>query len=154
MSAYRKHILFVCTGNTCRSPMAQQLLLRLARAAGLSLTASSAGLGAPPGAPIAPLAQAVLATRGIGRVRHQARALGPGDVKRAGVIYTMTHAQREKLLLVYPEAGSKTYILRQAAGLAPADIEDPAGGSQSAYERAAASIEEALRIIVKREPHD
>ena len=117
-----RSVLFVCTGNTCRSPMAEQLFSRLCREAGVDLSVSSAGVEAAAGMPLSRGAAAVFAARGIGPVAH-----------------------REALIARFPDAASRIFALRES------DIADPAGTAPAEYELSAASIEEALKSIVTRE---
>lgn len=151
MTAQPKRLLFVCTGNTCRSPMAEYFFLRLAHEAGLAWSVSSAGTQAPVGAPLSPGASAVFAARGIGPVAHRARRVDKTLLDAADVVYVMERAHRDDLLAHFPEAGTKIFVLREAAGLSPVDVVDPAGADAAAYQSCAAAIEEALEIIVRRE---
>ncbi len=151
MTGQPKRLLFVCTGNTCRSPLAEHFFLRLARDAGLACAASSAGTQAAPGAPLSRGAADVFAARGIGPIEHHARLVDKSLLKESDVIYVMELAHRNDLLARFPEAKAKILVLREAAGLSPVDIADPVGADAAAYQAFAAAIEEALQIIVRRE---
>jgi protein-tyrosine-phosphatase len=146
-----KSVLFVCTGNTCRSPMAEYFFVKLSGEAGLSATASSAGTQAAYGMPLSRGAAAVFAARGIGPVAHRARRIDKALLDAAESVYVMERAHRDELVTRFPESASKIYILREAAGLKPVDVEDPVGADAAGYTACAASIEEALKIIVPRE---
>ncbi len=146
-------MLFVCTGNTCRSPIAEHLFVQLSHEAGLSTTASSAGTQAAIGMPLSRGAAAVFAARGIGPVAHRARRVDKPLVDAADTVYVMERAHREELLARFPEAKAKLFVLREAAGLKPLDVSDPVGADAAEYNTCAASIEEALQIIVRRESH-
>lgn len=148
-----RRFLFVCTGNTCRSPLAQHLFARMAREAGLPWTAASAGLGAFPGAPLSAGAEKVLASRGIVNVRHAARPVDSEALGEADVVYGLSREHVESLEARFPAAAAKIRLLRADAGLKPADVRDPVGEDERAYAETAAAIEEALKIILERESH-
>jgi len=139
-------ILFVCTGNTCRSPMAEQLFVKLSREAGLPCAAASAGTHAAPGMPLSRAAAAALAERGLEHIEHSARPVDTALLERASAVFVMEAKQRERLAFRFPAFASKITLLRDAA-----DIEDPVGGDAAKYRQCAATIEEALRTIVLRE---
>lgn len=148
-----RRLLFVCTGNTCRSPMAEHFLLRLAREAGLPWTASSAGTAAAVGMPLSRGASAVFAARGIGPVAHRARRVDAALLREADAVYALERAHRDELLARFPDAAGKISVLREAAGLTPPDVDDPVGADAALYEATAASIEEAVKILVERHRH-
>lgn len=153
MSDAPKRFLFVCTGNTCRSPMAEQFFLRLARESGLDFLASSAGTAATTGMPLSRGATAVFASRGLGPVSHRARRVDAAILGDAQSVFVMERAHRDELTARFPQAASKISVLREAAGLTPLDIKDPVGADAAEYDACASSIEEALHIIVRRETH-
>jgi len=140
-----RRLLFVCTGNTCRSPVAEHLFRILADEANLAATASSAGVEAVPGAPLSRGAEAVFAARGIGPVPHRARRVDAASVSGADAVYVMERAHLDELILRFPESSAKISTLRNS------DVADPVGSTAAVYEDCAASIEQALRIIVSRE---
>ncbi len=145
------HLLFVCTGNTCRSPMAEHFFLSLSGEAGLPHTASSAGTQAEAGMPLSRGAAAVFATRDLGPVTHRARRVDSALLARSDAVYVMERAHRDELLLRFPETAAKLFVLREAAGMSPVDVKDPSGADAAEYKTCAASIEEALKTIVLRE---
>lgn len=139
-------VLFVCTGNTCRSPMAELLFMKLAREAGLDWTASSAGTHAAPGMPLTRTAKAVLTQRGLDGEGHRARAVSAEQLDGADAVFVMEAAQRERLVSRFPQAAPKIALLAD-----PSDIKDPVGGDAAKYADCAASIEAALQAIILRE---
>jgi len=144
-------ILFVCSGNTCRSPMALALARELARRNNLkNIEFGSAGLTAFDGAPISSLANEVLKKRGIDFSFHRAKSLEKKEIEEADLILTMTKAQKEEILRRFPQAASKTKMLMEYAGLGEENILDPIGGTLKDYEACANKIEKALRQIFGR----
>lgn len=110
-----KRILFVCTGNTCRSPMAvglaQKILHRLYPDEQVEV--ASAGLSALSGMPISMDAAAVLEDEGIDLRDHKAVQLSIEQVRRADLIFAMTASQKCRILELFPEAGEKVFILKE-----------------------------------------
>lgn len=110
-----KTILFVCTGNTCRSPMAEGLLRKMAKEAGLSLDVHSAGVAAMEGSSISSHSQKVLADKGIESGRS-AQAVKEPLVAGADLILTMTVRHKNQLLSRFPAAEGKVFTLLEYAG--------------------------------------
>ncbi|MCL6593485.1 MAG: low molecular weight protein arginine phosphatase, partial [Alicyclobacillus sp.] len=107
------HLLFVCTGNTCRSPMAAFFARSLVQRKGLPWTVSSAGLHAFPGQPLSGGAARALARRGVPAEGHAAQTLTAEAVQAADWILTMTSSQATAILLEYPAAAGKVRVLGQ-----------------------------------------
>ena len=124
-------LLFVCTGNTCRSPLAQALAQRL------GMDAASAGLLAQPGAPAAPEARLAAQAHGCDLSRHQAQPLTPALVSAAGLICPMTAAHAAEIRRRYPHAAGKIQLLSP-------EIPDPYGQGPDAYMACAAALLRAL----------
>lgn len=139
-------VLFVCTGNTCRSPMAERIFAKLAREAGLPWTASSAGTHAAPGMPMTRSAAAALAERGLDGAGHLARPVDAAMLDAADAVFVMEAAQRERLVSRFPAFASKIALLGVSAG-----IEDPIGGDAAKYAKCAVAIEAALQAVILRE---
>jgi protein-tyrosine phosphatase len=114
-------ILHVCTGNVCRSPIAELVMThRLCERYGAAADAvlvRSAGTGAAPGQPIHPLAAAQLARLGVGSARFVSRALDLGEVDRAYLVLTATRKHRDELVTAVPRALRRTFTWRELAWL-------------------------------------
>lgn len=113
------HILFVCTGNICRSAMAERLAAALSAESGMpDLVTSSAGTRAVIGNPIHPDAAAVLAGRGCATGDFAARQINARIASNADLILTMTRAHRDAVLELAPRQLRRTFTLQEAASLA------------------------------------
>lgn len=106
------HILFVCTGNTCRSPMAEGLLRKLAKERGVDVEVRSAGVSAIPGTSISRHAAAILRDEGIHDAFQSSQLTGEA-VAWADLILTLTGAHKRHLLQVFPDAVAKTHTLKE-----------------------------------------
>jgi len=138
----RETVLFVCTGNTCRSPMAAALFND--RYAGLTRHAVSAGLMAD-GSPISENAVRALENAGIPSRKpdndyrsHISRTVTPEMIEQADIVVGITSSHAMQLLLRFPAHASKITVM-------PMDISDPFGGNLSRYEECLSDIERALR---------
>lgn len=143
MSGRPPIVLFVCTGNTCRSPMAAALLN--ARA-GLPprWSAESAGLAAAPGTPAS--VGAILAMRewNIDLGGHRSRPLTAALVRRADILVALAATHRAAILRAFPKAEQKTLQLGDFLPGSPGGIDDPFGGGPADYRRARDAIDRAL----------
>ncbi len=141
-----KTILFVCTGNVCRSPMAEGIFRHAIQGRG-NYRVISAGLGAMEGQP--PSAHAVDAVKelDIDIAGQRSRMLTPELVSQADYIFGMTHSHVDTVMLLYPQAAEKTFLLREFDDtLDPfeKDISDPIGGSYEVYLNCRDQIEQGI----------
>ncbi len=131
------HILFLCTGNTCRSPMAKCLMENMAQKLGLPITCDSAGLIAFPGAPASPGAQRAMAARGLSLRGHRAKRISAVLVKKADAVLCMTEAHRREFIQRFPEFAHKAQVFIRP-------VSDPFGGSDSLYVQTADQLNSLL----------
>ncbi|MHB1043519.1 MAG: low molecular weight protein arginine phosphatase [Eubacteriales bacterium] len=143
-------ILFVCSGNTCRSPMAQALARKiLADVPGApEIEVASAGLAAEIGG-ASPNAVAAMAEMGIDISSHRPRDLGFGDVTAAGLVLTMTPNHKKYVLELVPGADRKVFTLGEYAGENIA-VEDPYGRPLDVYRRCSRTLAYLVRRSLDR----
>ncbi len=130
-----KKILFVCTGNTCRSPIAEAIARSVLPAGWKDeFEFSSAGTAAWSGLPASSMAVDVLNEDGIDLSDHLSRLMTKKLGKEADLIVTMTEAQRRDILAVFPGEEGRIITLGALDGSRrDPDIEDPVGGTREIY---------------------
>lgn len=142
------NFLFVCTGNTCRSPMAESVLRHYANE---THSVKSAGVFAMPGESASKHAIQALQKKGI-TIDHSSKQINDELLDWSSVILTMTGNHKQFLLTRYPQHKEKLYTLYEYVNGENKDISDPYGGSLSTYENTLNELEELiLKIIQKNE---
>lgn len=162
-----KTILFVCTGNTCRSSMAEGLfkyMLENKKDRVEDIKVISAGTSAWAGQNASPQAVEVLKEKGIDLRSHRSTLLTPELIQEADLILTMTYNHKAVVLHMCPEAEDKVFTLKEYVSLQEGklhrvdsnsegisyDIKDPFGQSTEVYRQSAEEIEECLKILLEK----
>lgn len=137
--AAMKKILFVCTGNTCRSPMAECMFRALA---GGGWRIASAGIHALSGAPASAGARRAMQRRGLSLTAHRSQAVTSVLLSQMDLVIGMSESHIRQLRMMYPDCQTPMRAFDDPP------ISDPYGGDDAAYERAARDIERQLPSLL------
>lgn len=141
-----KRVLFVCTGNTCRSPMAEALLRHHGRG---SFEAKSAGVFANPGSGASLYAKDALAEKGI-QAEHVSQQITEKLIEWADMVLTMTESHKQLVIGHYPVAGNKVYTFYEFVEGTRKDISDPFGGSLAIYQSTLVEMEKLVQTLLEK----
>ncbi|SDZ41557.1 low molecular weight protein arginine phosphatase [Bacillus sp. 166amftsu] len=141
-----KRVLFVCTGNTCRSPMAEALLRHYGEG---KFEAKSAGVFANPGSDASLYAKDALAEKGV-KIAHASQQITEELLEWADMVLTMTESHKQLVLGYYPNAGEKVHTLYKFVEGTSKDISDPFGGSLSIYQSTLVEMEELIQTLLEK----
>lgn len=140
------NILFVCTGNTCRSPMAEAILKQKQID---NVQVRSAGIYAMPNAEMSAHAQQVLNEANMTH-QHAATQLSMAEIEWADLILTMTTAHRDTIIANYPNKEEKVFTLKEYVYEGSLEnVVDPYGGNKAIYEETFAELEKLVEQLVK-----
>jgi protein-tyrosine-phosphatase len=146
----KKVILFICTGNSCRSVMAEYLLKQRFHTR-LNIEIFSAGTGVLIRSAASAETISVLRERGIDATKHISQPANTILLKQADLIFVMTRNHRNQILEHVPGVEKRVYLLKEFANISDSesdlDIPDPIGSSHQSYQDCLKIIEEAVEKI-------
>jgi protein-tyrosine-phosphatase len=145
-----KKILFVCTGNTCRSVLAHHYAAKLAADEKLKFKFFSAGLEADPGIPQPQAVANLLAKEGVQDLKHVPVMLTGKLIKSHDLVLAMTAAHKAEIVRRYPRAAKKTRTLIEYAGFGHDDIADPYGRDDFFYFEIFKLIKTAVKAALEK----
>lgn len=143
-------ILFVCTGNTCRSPMAEGILSKVAANNGLDIQVKSAGIFALAGGKASEYSIEVMSENGMDISKHTSSLLTEDLIRESDLILTMTISHKMDILNMFPSGEGKTYTLNEYAFSRERNIADPYGGRKKDYENTYNEIYSAIEMVIKK----
>lgn len=147
----RYHVLFVCAGNTCRSPLAEALMKKKLTDRNIrGVSVSSAGVLALEGLPAAGNSDKVARELGVSLARFRSRPLTSRRVALADLILTMERRHGEEIVNRWPLADGKVHVISEFSGSGRREIRDPVGQPLEVYRRCGLAIQDEITRIVPK----
>ncbi|MGE9269418.1 MAG: low molecular weight protein arginine phosphatase [Verrucomicrobiales bacterium] len=149
--AKKKSVLFVCTGNTCRSPMAEGLFHKAVEERD-DYEVFSAGVAAYPGSAMSRETQALLESKGVQLETFRSQPVDEAMLERATHVFAMTREHLHALVVLHPEYEDKFYLACEFADIPGAgigrDVPDPIGQGPAAYDEVGKTLEIAIPSLI------
>lgn len=144
-------IVFVCTGNTCRSPIAEGIAKSIAEQKGYNMEIVSRGTKIDPEEVVAnPYSVIVMSLRGIDIKDHKSQIISKEDIETASLILTMTAGHKKNVQKLFPAAAPYTFTLTEYATGRQGDIRDPWGLTILDYESTAKQLELLVTMVLEK----
>lgn len=145
-----RSILFVCTGNLCRSPLAEVYFREKARKEGHLITVDSAGVETIPGKPAHTLAKEIANQQGMSLESHAAKPLYQKLIQQSDLVLVMEIAQKDRVMKLYPQHRHKVFLLGQFCGRGSFDIDDPHQSTKEDFQACFDQIRESCDRVMQQ----
>ena len=145
-----RSILFVCTGNLCRSPLAEVYFREKAGKEGHLITVDSAGTDSIPGKPAHTLAKEIADQQGISLESHAAKPLYQELIQQSDLVLVMEVAQKDRVMKLYPQDRHKVFLLGQFCSRGSLEIDDPYLGTREDFQSCFERIRESCDCVMQQ----
>lgn len=146
-------IMFICTGNICRSAMAEGIMKQIVKENKIEAEIYSCGIYAQKGESAAYFAIEAVKEYGVDISSHKATNIRESNIEQMDLILCATLSHKESILYYYPSLQGKVYTIKEYAkvrGEKDLDIQDPWGYDEKVYKSCALEIKECLQEIARR----
>ena len=152
-----KKIMFICTGNVCRSAMAEGYMRKKIKDENLDLEACSSGLYAQDGAEATYLAKVAMKEYDVDITAHRATSIYNAKVRDMDILLCATVSHKRILYQMYPELAEKIFTIKEFAygeNIKDKDINDPWGYDITVYKHCAKELVDSINMIVNKLKND